>query len=70
MTGRLELDPETGATVYYPTSIQERYGTHPSHRFAPDWDRDNIECVYCTVRPYHDDAKRPCPDHEWMEEGR
>ncbi len=33
---------------------------HPTHRWAPDGDNDNIECAECCVRPYNHDAPMPC----------
>ena len=35
---------------------------HPSHKFVPEWDGDNMECAHCMCRPYGDDARKPCPE--------
>lgn len=35
--------------------------TNPTHRFAPNADGDNTECVWCMCRPYNPEAKADCP---------
>ena len=53
MTDTLPLRPD-------PKECTGFMGSHRSHRFVPDGDGDNMECVYCMCRPYGDDAKAPC----------
>ena len=36
------------------------YQVHKSHHFIPA--DDVLECSDCTVRPYNDGAKLPCPE--------
>ena len=38
------------------------FGAHLSHRFIAD--DDVLECAYCQVRIYNEEAKAPCPENQ------
>jgi hypothetical protein len=44
----------TGLVTYMGWSV------HPTHHFVPEHDDDNVECTFCGVRPYNDDARLAC----------
>ena len=58
-----QRDTSTRLPDYYTnTKTVSGYMVHRSHHFiAAD---DVLECSTCTVRPYNDGAKLPCPEDE------